>query len=150
MYVRRLSQIARHVATNVGARFTVPVDSRRPPAPYHARMKLRRLLPILFAAVVVLVGPTVPANADPLRSCISLIYNACFYSEPVFNGSEYPRTIHSSGCFALPPTRSYRLTNGITITAHSERNCAGQSAVIFSYFGFDLGFTAHSYSYAPA
>jgi hypothetical protein len=109
-------------------------------------MSLRKLSAILFAASAGLGITASPASAAvPSYPCDSIIFNACFYPEPVFRGPEYRTVIYYHGCYTLPPSRSYH-TN-VTATVYSESDCTGQQAEISGYFGFDIGFSALSYRY---
>lgn len=110
-------------------------------------MTPRKLSPLLLAAAAALVTTATPANATETNACSSIIFNACFYSQPAFNGTEYRTTIYYPGCFTLPPSRSYH--TDVVVTVYSESNCTGQSAEIRGYFGFDIGFAARSYLNPP-
>jgi len=111
-------------------------------------MKPRRLSSLLIITAAVLATTATPANATAANACSSIIFNACFYSQPVFNGTEYRTTIYSHGCYTLPPSRSYH--TDVNATVYSESDCTGQSKEISGYFGFDIGFEARSYLYPPA
>jgi hypothetical protein len=111
-------------------------------------MTLRKLTPLTLAAAAALAGGATPANATETNACGSIIFNACFYSEPAFRGTEYRTTIYYPGCYSLPPSRSYH--TDVTVTVYSESNCTGNSTEISGYFGFDIGFAARSYRNPPA
>lgn len=108
-------------------------------------MTAKKLSAAFLACAATLVITATPASAVPSNPCGSIIFNACFYSEPGFQGTEYRTTIYYHGCYTLPPSRSYH-TN-VTATAYSESDCTGQQAEISGYFGFDIGFSALSYRY---
>jgi hypothetical protein len=103
-----------------------------------------KLSAVVLAAAATLTVTAAPAHAVPYP-CDSIIFNACFYPEPAFHGTEYRTVIHSPGCHTLPPSRSYH-TN-VTATVYSESDCTGQQTEISGYFGFDIGFSALSYRY---
>lgn len=108
-------------------------------------MAFRKAFAISLVAAATCVLAVNPAAAAPSYLCDSIIYNACFYPEPGFQGAEYRTVIYSPGCFSLPPSRSYH-TN-VTATVYSADDCAGQQTEISGYFGFDIGFDALSYRY---
>ncbi|MFC4857852.1 hypothetical protein [Actinophytocola glycyrrhizae] len=108
-------------------------------------MTVEKLSAVLLATAATFVITATPASAAPSYPCDSIIFNACFYSEPAFHGTEYRTTIYYHGCYTIPPSRSYH-TN-VTATVYSESDCTGQQAEIHGYFGFDIGFSASSYRY---
>ena len=110
-------------------------------------MTLRKAFAISLVAGAAFVIAATPAGAAPAPSypCDSIIFNACFYPEPVFRGAEYKTLIYSHGCYTLPPSRSYHMD--MTATAYAEEDCTGQQAEIGGYFGFDIGFSALSLRY---
>ncbi|GAA4549972.1 hypothetical protein [Amycolatopsis samaneae] len=107
----------------------------------------RRTLPLaLLAVAAALVTAMTPAGAAEEDACDSIIFNACFYPERAFHGTEYKTTIYFPGCFRLPPSRSYH--TDVAATVYAESDCTGQSTRIQGYFGLDIGFTARSYFYS--
>lgn len=108
-------------------------------------MTFRKLFAGILAAAATFVITATPASATTPYPCDSIIFNACFYPEPSFHGTEYRTVIYYHGCYTLPPSRSYH-TN-VTATVYSESDCTGQQAEISGYFGFDIGFSAQSYRY---
>ncbi|MFD9964351.1 hypothetical protein [Amycolatopsis sp. NPDC058986] len=107
----------------------------------------RRVLPPAVAAAAILTAAATPAQATEADACGSIIFNACFYPEKAFHGTEYRTTIYYPGCFRLPPSRSYH--TDVVVKVYSESDCTGQSTEIRGYFGFDIGFDARSYFKSP-
>jgi hypothetical protein len=118
------------------------------PAHILLAMTLRRLSALALITAAAFATTATPANAVPANACDSIIFNACFYPQPVFQGTEYRTTIYSHGCFTLPASRSYH--TDVTVTVYSESDCTGQHKEISEYFGFDIGFDARSYLYPAA
>lgn len=107
--------------------------------------KLRRLA--LIFPFLTLFGTALPAQAGEEVSC-SMVYNACFWPQTGFSGPWYQTTIYSTGCWHLPPSRSYEISAAKPVTLYEGTGCTGQSHQMSGWgWNPNLGFSAQSYYY---
>ncbi|AXB42151.1 hypothetical protein [Amycolatopsis albispora] len=103
---------------------------------------------MLILSLLTLLGFPVPAQATPELLCASKIYNGCFWPQPGFSGPWYQTTIYFSGCWHLPPSRSYDISAPKPVTLYAGTDCTGQSHQVPGWdWNPDLGFSAQSYHY---
>ncbi|QFU89045.1 hypothetical protein [Amycolatopsis sp. YIM 10] len=112
--------------------------------------KLRRTA--LIFPLLALFGFATPAQAEPApegpEALCSNIYNGCFWPQPGFNGPWYQTTIYYSGCWHLPPSRSYEISAAKPVTLYAGTDCTGQSHQMSGWgWNPDIGFSAQSYYY---